>query len=99
MTESEPTPPPFQYSIWSLLVLATFVAVICSMVASAGWSVPILIAFGAGVCLIGFGPLSWLKHPKEGFIFILAGFVVRLIGLVIVAFGVALWVLGVGRGK
>jgi hypothetical protein len=99
MSDPESTPPKFQYSLWSLLVLATVVAIVCSMVVSAGWIVPMLIVVGTSVCAIGFGPLSRLKHPTEGYIFVLSGFVVRLIGLVIVAFAVVLWFAAVGHRR
>lgn len=56
-----------------------------------------LIGAGTAICMIGFRPLSRLKHPGAGYIFVLTGFVVRLLGLTIVALGVVLWVAGVGR--
>jgi hypothetical protein len=99
MSDPEPARPPFQYSLWSLVILVTVVAVVCSMVASAGWFVPILIVVGAAICLIGFGPLSRLKHPGEGCAFVLTGFLVRLLGLVIVTVGVVLWFARVGPGR
>jgi hypothetical protein len=99
MSNPEPVPPPFQYSLRSLVILITVVAVVCSMVVSAGWVVPMLVVVGTAVCLIGFGPLSRLKHPDEGYVFIFSGFAVRLLGLFIVALGIVLWVSGVGRGR
>jgi hypothetical protein len=96
----EPAPPRFQYSLWSLSVLTTFVAVICSIaVTTRGIAVPVIIA-GIAVCLLGFGPLSYRKHPDARFFTIVLGFLVRLVGLVILAFGVFLWLaMGVGRGR
>ena len=99
MSNPEPTRPAFQYTLWSLLVVCTVVAVVCSMVASGGLVVPILVILGAGVCSIGFGPLSHRKHPKQGCASAFAGFLVRLLGLVIIAFAVLLWFSQAGRGR
>ena len=94
MSEIEPGRRPFQYSLWSLLVLTTLVAVICSIVVCTNWAVPIVISVGVGICLVGFGPLSFRKHPEAGFAFLVVGFLVRLTGLGIVALGVILWLAG-----
>jgi hypothetical protein len=99
MIEPQPTQSQFQYSLRSLLILATVVAVVCSMIASAGWRVPVLIVVGALICLIGFRPLSQLKHPGVGWVLVSLGFLVRLLGLVIIATGVVLWVTGAGGGR
>jgi hypothetical protein len=99
MSEPAPDPPPFQYSLWSLVILVTVAAIVCSMVASAGWVVPMLIIVGTAICLVGFGPLSRLKHPGEGYVFVVSGFAIRLLGLAIVAAGVLLWVTGPGHGR
>ncbi len=87
----EPAPPRFQYSLWSLVVLTTVVAVLCSIGATTHWSVAIVIIVGIAVCSIGFGPLSYRKHPQAGCVAIFLGFVVRLFGLVLVAFGLVVW--------
>ena len=52
----EPAPPRFQYSLWSLVVLTTVVAVLCSIGATTHWSVAIVIIVGIAVCSIGFRP-------------------------------------------
>jgi len=83
---------PFQYSLWSLFVLTTLVAVICSIGVCTNWAVPVVIIVGIGICLVGFGPLSFRKHPDAGFTVAVVGFIVRLMGLGIVAFGLILWI-------
>ena len=91
MSDIEPDHRPFQYSLWSLFVLTTLVAVLCSIVVCTNWAVPIILAFGLGICAVGFGPLSYRKHPEAGFGFVVLGFLVRLVGLGIVALGLILW--------
>ena len=91
MNDSEPTRRPFQFSLWSLLVLTTLVAVLCSMVVCTNWAVPIILVFGLGICSLGFGPLSLRKHPTAGIAFAVAGFLVRLVGLTIISFGLFLF--------
>ena len=57
MSDIEPTRRPFQYSLWSLFVLTTFVAVLCSMgVCCTDWSVPIVLVVGIGVSLVRLWP-------------------------------------------
>ena len=84
--------PRLQYSLWSLLVLTTFVAVLCSILVCTNWAVPIVIIVGTAISFVGFGRLSYRKHPEAGPTFMIAGFVVRLVGLGIVAFGLILWI-------
>lgn len=88
---------PLQYSLWSLFVLTTLVAVICSIVVCTNWAVPVVIVVGIGICVVGFGPLSFRKHPEAGAAFVFVGFVIRLVGLSIVALGLILWLARVGR--
>jgi len=89
---------PFQYSLWSLFVLTTFVAILCSIGVCTDWSVPLTLVVGRGICSVGFGKLSFRKHPDAGYLFAVAGFIIRLIGLGIVAFGLILWIaMGVWR--
>jgi hypothetical protein len=85
--------PWFQYSLWSLLVLTTIAAVLCSIGATTDWSVPIVMVAGVAVCFIGFGPLSLRKHPQQGFFTAVLGFLVRLVGMGLVAFGLLLWLM------
>lgn len=91
MSDIEPSRRPFQYSLWSLFVLTTVVAVICSIVVCTNWAVPVVIIVGLGICVVGFGKLSFRKHPEAGYFFAVTGFLVRLTGLSIVAFGLILW--------
>ncbi len=91
MNDCEPTRRPFQFSLWSLLVLTTFVAVLCSIGVCTHWVVPLILLVGIEICLVGFGKLSFRKHPEAGYAFIVTGFLVRLAGLGIVAFGLILW--------
>jgi hypothetical protein len=92
MSDSQATSRPFQYSLWSLVILVTLAAVVCSMVVTAGWIVPVLILLGVPICILGFGPLSRLKHPGEGAGFVFSGFLVRLLGLSIIGAGVVHWI-------
>jgi hypothetical protein len=91
MSDIEPTRPPFQYSLWSLFVLTTFVAVLCSILVCTDWAVPVVIIVGIGICLVGFGKLSFRKHPEAGIAFSIAGFVVRFVGLAIISVGLFLF--------
>jgi hypothetical protein len=91
MNDLEPNRRPFQYSLWSLFVLTTLVAVLCSFgVCCTDWSVPIVLVVGIGFCFIGYGPLSLRKHPTMGCGYVVLGFLVRLIGLAIISFGIFL---------
>jgi hypothetical protein len=97
MSDIEPTRRPFQYSLWSLFVLTTLVSVLCSILVCTNWAVPVVIIVGIGTCLVGFGKLSFRKHPTAGIAFAVAGFVVRFVGLAIISFGLILWFASVGR--
>jgi hypothetical protein len=97
MTDLEPSDRPFQYSLWSLFVLTVLVAVVCSIWVSTDWTVPFIFIVGFAISSVGFGSLSYRKHPEAGYGLIIAGFFVRLIGLGIVAFGVVLWLGRAGR--
>ena len=82
----------YQYSLWSLLVLSTAVAVLCSLGAwCQEWKVPIVISLGIGVSFVGFHVLSLRKHPTAGVVFTVAGFLVRLAGLAIISYGLNLF--------
>ncbi len=51
----------------------------------------LLILFaGAGLALIGYGPLSMKKHPAAGVGMAVTGFVVRLAALIAIALGILL---------
>jgi hypothetical protein len=92
MNDSEFQRRPFQYSLWSLFVLTTVVAVLCSIgVCCTDWSAPVTVAVGVCISLVGFRPLSLRKHPTAGIAFALAGFFVRLVGLAIISFGLLLF--------
>ncbi len=92
MNASDSQRRPFQYSLWSLLVLSTVVAVLCSIgVCCTDWSAPIVFAVGVCISLVGFRPLSLRKHPTKGFVFAVVGFLVRLVGLAIISFGLLLF--------
>jgi hypothetical protein len=91
MSDIEPDHRPFQFSLWSLFVLTTLVAVLCSMFVCTNWAVPVVLIVGIAICAVGFGPLSFRKHPEAGYAFVILGFLIRLVGLGIVAFGMILW--------
>jgi hypothetical protein len=91
MSDIEPTRRPFQYSLWSLLVLMTVVSVLCSIGVCTNSAVPVVIIVGLAICVVGFGPLSLRKYPEAGIAFAVAGFVVRLVGLAIISFGLFLF--------
>lgn len=91
MNDPESQRRPFQYSLWSLLVFSTIVAVLCSIGVSTDWSIPVVIIVGVCVCLVGFHPLSLRKHPTAGIAFVVAGFFVRLIGLMFVGYGLVVF--------
>ena len=42
---------------------------------------------GVGICIVGYGPLSFRKHPRQGCGYAILGFFVRLTGLALIAFG------------
>jgi len=90
MSEIDPNRHPFQYSLWSLLVLTTLISVLCSIGVCTDWSVPIAIGAGVGISVVGFGPFSLRKHPTAGLAFAVAGFLVRLSGLAIISYGLYL---------
>ena len=94
MNDKEPTYRWYQYSLWSLLVLTTLVAVLCSMVVCTHGVALLILALGIGVCSVGFGRLSYRKHPEAGVAFMVVGFLVRLVGLGIVTLGLVLWIAG-----
>jgi len=87
MSEIDPTRPPFQYSLRSLLVLTTVVAVLCSIGVSTRWGFPFKIAAGVATLYLGFGPLSIEKEPEPGVIFSFVAVLVRCLafGFVVVA--------------
>jgi hypothetical protein len=91
MSDIEPTRRPFQYSLWSLLVLMTVVSVLCSIGVTTNWAVPVVIIVGIAICVVGFGPLSFRKHPTAGIAFAVAGFMVRFVGLAIISVGLFLF--------
>ena len=92
MIDSDSQRRPFQYSLWSLLVLSTAVSVLCSIgVCCTDWSAPVTVAAGTCICLVGFRPLSLRKHPTAGIAFAVAGFLVRLAGLALVSYGLLLF--------
>ena len=98
MNDSDPQRRPYQFSLWSLLVLTTLVAVLCSMVVCTRGVAPLILAVGIAICVVGFGPLSYRKHPEAGFAFAVVGFLIRLVGLGMVALGLFLWLAwGIGR--
>ena len=83
----EPVRRLFQYSLWSLFVLTTFVAVLCSIGVCTDWTAVVTLLVGIGICWVGFGPLSVRKHPEAGCFFVFTGFLVRCLGQVVVIFG------------
>ena len=85
MSEIEPSRRPFQYSLWSLLVLTTVVSILCSVGVCTTWSFSIAIGAGMGFCVVGFGPLSRRKHPTG--LFRIVRFFFRLTGLELILFG------------
>jgi hypothetical protein len=87
MTDSELPPRWNQFSLWSLLVLTTFVAVLCAIGVSTNWIDRVAIIVGTMISWVGFHGLSSRKHPSEGLAFAVAGFVVRLTGLALIAYG------------
>src|SRR5208283_5341867 len=91
MSDTAPTRRPYQYSLWSLLVLTTLVSVLCSIGVCTDWTVPLVIILGIRVCVVGFGRLSFRKQPEAGCAFMIGVCLVRLTGLGIVAFGLILW--------
>ncbi len=92
MDDSDSQRRPFQYSLWSLFVLTTVVAVLCSVGVSAHWIVSVMLAAGIYFCFLGFGIFSFRKHADVGCGFIVWGFLFRLIGMGLVAFGLVLWI-------
>ncbi|MGO9115110.1 MAG: hypothetical protein ACLP9L_38350 [Thermoguttaceae bacterium] len=97
MSNPEPQGRPFQFSLWSLLVLTTVVSILCSIGVCTIWSFPIAIGAGTGLCVIGFGPLSLRKHPTGQLVFRIVGLLIRLTGLELILFGFMAfldWLLG-----
>ena len=95
MSNTEPALRWYQYSLWSLMVFSTFVAVLCSIARCTHWSVSVTIVVGIGISLLGFHPLSLRKHPTAGVVFAVFGFVVRLVGLALIAYGLLFFVVEV----
>ena len=92
MNDNDSQRRPFQYSLRSLFVLTTVVAVLCSIgVCCTDWSAPIVVAVGTCISVVGFRPLSLRRHPTAGFAFAVVGFLVRLVGLAIISFGLFLF--------
>jgi hypothetical protein len=97
MSNIEPSHRPFQYSLSSLFVLTTVVAVFCSLGVATDWGFPIALAAGVGFCFIGFGPLSLRRHPKAGCVFVTVGFLLRFLGPLLIVYGLMYftdWLLG-----
>ena len=94
--DMERSHPRFQYSLWSLFVLTTFVSVLCSIGVCTDWASVVILLAGIGICFVGFGPLSLRKHPEAGYSFAVTGFLVRCLGQVVIIFGLmqfVVWIL------
>jgi hypothetical protein len=91
MDDTRPNGRWYQYSLWSLLVFSTFVAVLCSIGVSTEWSAAVLVFVGVCVSFVGYHPLSLRKHPTAGIAFAVAGFLVRLAGLALISYGLLLY--------
>jgi hypothetical protein len=48
---------PFQFTLWSLFVLTTVVAELCSIIEFTNWAVPLILIVGLAICPLGF--LFW----------------------------------------
>jgi hypothetical protein len=92
MNDSDSQHRPFQYSLWSLFVLTTVVAVLCSIGASADWRVPAMIVAGVSLSIIGYR----LDAPRLRRSFAGVGCFVRLVGLLLVIIGLLLFAVGLG---
>ncbi len=94
MNDSEHQRRPFQYSLRSLFVLTTLVAVLCSIGASADWRVPAMIVVGLGICFVGYHLDSSPSRATGALLFV--GCFVRFVGLLLVIVGLLLFAVGLG---
>jgi len=87
MSDTASTRRPFQFSLWSLLVFTTVVAVLCSIGVATRWGFPFQLAAGIATLYLGFGPLSLQREPDPRMILVVAALSVRCLGVLLLSFG------------
>jgi len=90
MSDTAPTRRPLQFTLRSLFVFTTVVAVLCSIGVSTHWRFPFKVAAGISILWFAFGPLSLKREePNPRFLIVFAALSVRCLGYVLVSLGLA----------
>ena len=86
--DNDPAHRPYQFSLRSLLVFLTCVAVLCSIGVCTHWGFPFKFATGAGIIYLTFGPLSLRREPDPPLLFVLIAVPVYSLGYLLLIMGV-----------